>query len=55
MSDMSIFRLEARLRTRELFSRSATASCLGSAGDDRDNYNLRIEDDPNCEDYGDND
>ena len=50
-----ICRLVVRVRTRELFSRSATASCLGSAGDDRDNYNLRIEDVPDCEDYGDND
>ena len=32
MSDMSIFRLEARLRTRELFSPSATASCRGKVG-----------------------
>ena len=50
-----ICRLVGRARTRELFSRSATASCLGSAGDDPDNYNYRIDDVPDCEDYGDND
>ena len=50
-----ICRLVGRARTRELFSRSATASCLGSAGDYCDNYNYRIEDVPDCEDYGDDD
>ena len=41
------------MRTRELFSRSATASCLGSAGDYCDDYDYCIEDVPDWEDYGD--